>query len=280
MNPLEALAARLAGAGPVVPVLRLAGVIAPGGRLGTGPSLNIERLADPLRRAFAVKGAPAVALIVNSPGGSAVQSHMIARRIRALADEKEKRVLVFVEDVAASGGYMIAVAGDEIFVDPSSILGSIGVVAASFGFQALIEKIGVERRLHTAGTKKAMLDPFLPERPEEVAHLEALQKEIHAKFIALVRERRGKALREDEPDLFSGSFWTGEKAIALGLADAVGDIRSVLRSRYGEKVRLKPMLAERRTLLRRLGIDALAGMPADAMMAVLEERGLWGRYGL
>lgn len=283
MNPIRALVSRLRGDGPVIPVLRLSGVIASSGRLGAGSPLNIERLEAPLKQAFAVKAAPAVALIVNSPGGSAAQSHLIARRIRALAEKHEKRVLVFVEDVAASGGYMIAVAGDEIVVDPSSILGSIGVVAASFGFQGLIERFGVERRVHTAGTRKLMLDPFLPERPDDVAHLEALQQEIHAMFIALVRERRGKLLKEDEPDLFSGAFWTGGRAIALGLADRLGDLGSVLRERYGEKVRLKPILAERRSLLRRFGVDArgaLAGGGFDAMIAAVEERGIWGRYGL
>jgi len=259
-------------------VLRLGGVIAAPGRFGQG--LSLERLERSLVQAFATKAAPAVALVVNSPGGSPVQSHLIYLRIRALAAEHSKAVLVFVEDVAASGGYMIALAGDEIIVDPSSIVGSIGVVSAGFGFQRAIERLGVERRVHTAGTRKAMLDPFLPEEPRDVAHLESLQKEIHDMFVGLVRDRRGKALAEDEPDLFSGSFWTGKKAIALGLADRIGDLDGVLRQRYGDKVRQKPIATERKSLARRLGMRALAEPPFDAMMTAIEERGVWGRYGL
>ncbi len=204
----------------VVPVVRISGAIGAPVRFRQGVSM--ESLAGPLERAFGVRAAPAVALVINSPGGTPVQAHLIYKRIRALADEKQKSVLAFVEDVAASGGYMIALAADEIIVDPSSIVGSIGVVSAGFGFQDLIDRIGVERRVHTAGEKKVMLDPFAPERPEDVARLENLQREIHALFIAMVKERRGARLKDD-PDLFTGAFWTGARGVELGLVDRIGD---------------------------------------------------------
>ena len=197
-----------------VPVVRLQGAImASGGQFH--PALSIGGVASLLEKAFADKRAPAVAIAVNSPGGSAVQSRLIFKRIRSLAEEKDKKVLVFVEDVAASGGYMIAVAGDEIFVDPSSIVGSIGVVSASFGFQEMIRKMGVERRVHTAGKNKATLDPFQPEKKADVEKLKKIQLQIHDVFINLVKERRGTRLADD-PDLFTGAFWAGEKAKGAG----------------------------------------------------------------
>src|SRR3954462_4789863 len=211
----------------VVPVVRLSGVI--GAVTPLRPGLTLAGIAKTLERAFATKHAKAVALVINSPGGSPVQSRQIYLRIRQLAAEKKLPVLVFVEDVAASGGYMIACAGDEIFCDPSSILGSIGVVGGGFGFQELIKKIGVERRLYTSGEHKAMLDPFLPENPDDVARLKAIQREIHDSFIGLVKARRGPALRETEADLFSGAYWTGRRALELGLVDRIGDLRATLR---------------------------------------------------
>jgi signal peptide peptidase SppA len=218
-----------------------------------------------------------------------VQSRLIFRRIRDLAEEKNKRVLVFVEDVAASGGYMIAVAGDEIFADPSSIVGSIGVVSASFGFQDMIRKIGVERRVHTAGRNKAVLDPFQPEKKEDVERLKALQLEVHETFIDLVRERRAGKL-VDDPDLFTGLFWTAKKGVELGLVDQLGDMRSVLKSRYGEKTKLQLVTLPRGLFGRRLGSTASsfggsagAGMAAaatDGLINAIEDRALWSRYGL
>src|SRR5204862_733121 len=228
----EYLPVRLRRDVPVVPVVRLSGVI--GAVTPLRPGLTLAGIAKTLERAFATKHAKAVALVINSPGGSPVQSRQIYLRIRQLAAEKKLPVLVFVEDVAASGGYMIACAGDEIFCDPSSILGSIGVVGGSFGFQELIKKIGVERRLYTAGEHKAMLDPFLPEDPEDVARLKALQREIHAIFIALVKQSRGARLKAADDVLFSGEYWAGDTSVALGLADSIGDLRSTLRERYGE----------------------------------------------
>src|ERR1700753_827882 len=231
---MEFVPARWRRGAAIVPVVRLSGVI--GAVTPLRPGMSLGGVARTLERAFATKKAKAVALVINSPGGSPVQSRQIYLRIRQLASEKNLPVLVFVEDVAASGGYMIACAGDEIFVDPSSILGSIGVVGGSFGFQELIKKIGVERRLYTAGSHKAMLDPFLPENPDDVERLKSIQREIHAIFIALVKGSRGARLKGAEDQLFTGEYWAGESSVALGLADGIGDLRSTLRARYGEKV--------------------------------------------
>jgi signal peptide peptidase SppA len=275
----DLLPERLRKTAPVVPVVRLSGAIGSVTPFRSG--LTLSALAAPLERAFSVKAAPAVAIIVNSPGGAAVQSHLIFQRIRALAEEHGKRVIVAVEDVAASGGYMIAVAGDEIVVDPSSIVGSIGVVSAGFGFQRLIEKIGVERRVHTAGKSKAMLDPFRPEKREDVVRLETLQQDVHAAFIDLVKLRRGTRLTND-PDLFTGAFWSGGAAVKLGLADRVGDLRSVLRDRFGKDVQMKVVSTERSLWRRRLGLASLndeAGI-LDRAIAAIEERLLWNRFGL
>ena len=265
---------------PVIPVVRLSGAIGTVSAFRSG--LSISALEGPLERAFSIKAAPAVALIVNSPGGSAVQSHLIFQRIRRLAEDKGKRVIVAVEDVAASGGYFIALAGDEIIVDESSIVGSIGVVSAGFGFPRLLDKIGVERRVHTAGESKAMLDPFQPEREADVARLLALQQDVHATFIGLVKARRAGKLGDD-PDLFSGAFWSGTRAVSLGLADRVGELRAVLRERYGENVRLRPIAIERSMIRRRLGL-ARSGFPVagllDQLVATVEERLLWNRFGL
>jgi signal peptide peptidase SppA len=233
---------------------------------------------------FAMRNAAAVALAINSPGGSPVQSHLIFRRIRELAEEKKRRVIAFVEDAAASGGYMLACAADEIIADPSSIVGSIGVVGGSFGFDKVMTKIGVERRLYTSGAHKGMLDPFLPENPDDVARLKKLQREIHDDFIALVKSRRGDKLKGADEDLFSGEFWTGRRALDLGLVDSVGELRNTLRARFGEKVVTPLIGAERRLFGRRgSGVErgnfAPAGLAEDIISA-LEARALWARYGL
>ena len=266
-----------------VPVLRLQGTIMAGGSQFR-PSLSLATTAGLIEKAFAVE-APAVAISVNSPGGSPVQSRLIFKRIRDLAAEKNRRVLVFVEDVAASGGYMIALAGDEIIADPSSIVGSIGVVSASFGFPELLKKIGVERRVHTAGQNKSVLDPFKPEKPEDVERLKALQLEVHATFIEMVRERRGSKLKDD-PDLFTGLFWTGKRGLDLGLVDALGDMRGTLKQRYGAKTRLK-LITQPRGLFARFGLFGSKAAPAEIAAAAAagvadaaEERALWSRYGL
>jgi signal peptide peptidase SppA len=279
--------ARLRPGTAVVPVVRLSGLI--GAVTPLRPGMSLAGVARTLERAFAVKNAKAVALVINSPGGSPVQSRQIYLRIRQLAAEKKLPVLVFVEDVAASGGYMIACAGDEIFCDPSSILGSIGVVGGSFGFQELIKKVGVERRLYTAGAHKAMLDPFLPENPEDVARVKALQREIHAIFIALVKQSRGTRLKGTDDVLFTGEYWTGETSVSLGLADAIGDLRSTLRARYGDKV-LTPVIAPSAGLLSGLfgrksagagtlgELDGIGGLP-DELISALESRAIWARFG-
>jgi serine protease SohB len=269
---------------PVVPVVRLSGVIGVSSPLR--PGLMISTAAKTLERAFSVRNARAVALLINSPGGSPSQSHLIYRRIRDLSAEKKIPVIAFVEDIGASGGYMLSCAADEIICDQFSIVGSIGVVGGSFGFAKLMDKVGVERRLYTSGEHKAMLDPFLPEDAGDVKRLKAIQKDIHERFIALVKERRAGKLKGPEKTLFSGEFWTAPKAVELGLADSIGDLRSVLRARYGEKVRTPLISAERSLFGRRLqGVGlaaAFAGQPgfADDLISALETRALWARYGL
>jgi len=273
---------RFRGDRPVVPVVRLTGVV--GFSTPLKPGLTLAGIARTLDRVFAVRNAAAVALSINSPGGSPAQSHLIFRRIRELAEEKQRRVIAFVEDAAASGGYMIACAADEIIADPNSIVGSIGVVGGAFGFDKLIAKIGIERRLYTSGEHKAMLDPFLPENPDDVARLKTLQREIHDDFIALVKSRRGDKLNGPENELFSGEYWTGKRALGLGLVDAIGDLRSTLRARFGEKVYTPLMTAERSLFGRRIwGVGGSAfgqGGLAEDMISALEARALWARYGL
>jgi serine protease SohB len=280
---------RFRGDIPVVPVVRLSGVIGLSSPLR--PGVTIASMARPLERAFNMRNARAVALIINSPGGSPVQSHLIYRRIRQLAEEKKRPVIAFVEDVGASGGYMAACAADEIICDVSSIVGSIGVVGGSFGFPKLMERLGIERRLYTAGEHKASLDPFLPENSEDVERLKALQQEIHQGFIDLVKQSRGARLKGPEKTLFSGEYWSGTKAIELGLADGIGDLRSTLRARFGDKV-VTPLIAAERSLFGRArpgigsggtgGFDPLSygAELAGGIISALEERALWARYGL
>lgn len=286
-NLLQYLPARFRPGTAVVPVVRLSGII--GAVTPLRPGMTLAGVARVLERAFSVRNAKAVALVINSPGGSPVQSRQIYLRIKQLAAEKKLKVLVFVEDVAASGGYMIACAGDEIFCDPSSILGSIGVVGGSFGFQEAIKRLGIERRLYTAGAHKAMLDPFLPENPDDVAKLKALQREIHQIFIALVKESRGARLKGTDDTLFTGEYWAGDSSIALGLADGIGDLRSTLRARYGEKV-LTPVIAQPSGLLSGLlgrkspgagqlsAMESMAGLP-DELISAIETRAIWAKFG-
>ncbi len=267
---------------PKVAVVRLTGAI--GMSQPMGQSMTFAAVAPTLEKAFELKGAKAVAIIVNSPGGAPVQSHLIYQRIRALSEEKKLPVLAFTEDVAASGGYMIACAADEIYADPSSIVGSIGVVSAGFGFDRFIEKHGIERRVHTAGTSKAMLDPFRPEKPEDVEHLKKLQEHIHIFFKGLVRTSRKERLKADEETLFSGSFWAGEEALQLGLIDGIGDVRKITREKFGEKVKLKLFAQAKPSLLGRLfgrgGAAEAALIDPGAVISAIEERALWTRFGL
>src|SRR5690349_8542161 len=233
LGPL--LPARWRGDVPVVPVVRFSGVI--GAAVPLRPGLSLAGTAKVIERAFNMRNARAVAMVINSPGGSPSQSHLIFQRIRQLAAEKKIPVFAFIEDIGASGGYMLACSADEIIADTYSLVGSIGVVGGSFGFEKLIDKLGIERRLYTSGERKAMLDPFLPEKPEDVKRLKAIQKDIHERFIALVKERRGSKLNGAEKTLFSGEFWTADNARELGLIDGIGELRSFLRARFGDKVR-------------------------------------------
>ena len=270
---------------PVVTVVRLAGVIGQSGMFGA--RINMETVGPALQRAFRQPGLKAVALEINSPGGSPAQSALIHNRIRALAAERDVPVMAFVEDVAASGGYWLATAADEIFVDENSILGSIGVVYSGFGLHEAIGKLGVERRLYTAGEKKSLLDPFLAVSPDDLDRLRRLQDGFHDNFKEQIRARRGARLAESDPDLFSGEFWLGRKAIGLGLADGIGDIRSVLRERYGRKVVMRKIGRPRGWLARRLrpglllaGEGEEAGSLAGDLLGAIEARLWWSRYGL
>ncbi len=272
--------------GTVIPVVRLSGAIMNGGSQFR-PALNLATVAPVLEKAFAFKKSPAVALLVNSPGGSPVQSRLIYQRIRDLAAENGKKVYVFVEDVAASGGYMISLAGDEIYADETSIVGSIGVVSGGFGFPELIKKIGVERRVYTSGENKVILDPFKPEKESDIEYLKALQHEIHEVFINMVKARRGGKLADDDT-LFSGLFWTGSRGKALGLIDGLGHMRDVLKREYGDKTRFQLVSGGRSMFGRRVpGVNvssefaAAGGQGAvEALAQTVEEKALWGRFGL
>ena len=269
---------------PVLPVLRLEGAI------GSLPmrrgGLALRSLNETIERAFSFEQAPFVALAVSSPGGSPVQSALLAERIRALAEEKDKKVIAFVEDVAASGGYWIALAADEIFCNAASIIGSIGVVSAGFGFTDALGKLGIERRVHTAGAKKALLDPFRPESEEDLLLLRELQQDIYDIFKEYVRQRRGKVLKIDEDELFSGRVWTGRRAVELGLVDGLASLHDQARERLGDKVRVVTVNRPRSWLRRRLGMDHSAPISGGldgavtAMFAEIEERQLFRRYGL
>ena len=254
---------------PVVAVLRLQGVIAS----GTRGSLSDQALAPLIEKAF-TRGKPAaVALQINSPGGSPVQSSLIGARIRRLSEEKEVPVFAFVEDVAASGGYWLASAADEIYADESSIVGSIGVISAGFGLHDFIGRYGVERRVYTAGKSKSMLDPFRPEKPEDVERLKGILEDLHGNFIGQIKARRGEKL-STETDLFTGEVWLAQKAKALGLIDGVGHVRPVMKERFGDKVKFRPY-GMRRPLLSRLGASAI-----ESTLASVEERAAFAQFGL
>jgi signal peptide peptidase SppA len=263
---------------PVVTHVVLSGAIGIGTPMR--PPLTLKSVNAVLERAFRPKGLAAVAISVNSPGGSPVQSALIHSRIRELAEEKNLPVIVFCEDVAASGGYWLACAGDEIYADESSVVGSIGVISAGFGFVDAIAKLGVERRVHAAGDSKSMLDPFKPERPEDVAHLKSLQADVHQAFKDLVRKRRGRKLNGAESELFSGAFWSGRQAMARGLVDGLGHMHQVLKQRFGEKVVVRNVSPHQGWGLKRLGFGAQVPDFAASALDALETRALWSRFGL
>jgi len=265
---------------PVVSVLRFEGVIMPRQRRG---GLSLASHGAAIDKAFRTSGLVAVAIVVNSPGGSPVQSALLYRRIRQLAEEKNVPVIAFAEDVAASGGYWLALAGDEIFTEETSLIGSIGVISAGFGFQQLLGRLGIERRVHTAGDRKSLLDPFLPEEPSDVARLTELQQDIHQAFKDHVRRRRAGKLDQTDDTLFTGDVLTGRMAMERGLVDGIGELRAVMRARYGDKVRLRPVSAERRRLPFLSRLPFVRGEPESLIAEFadwLESRLLWARFGL
>lgn len=261
---------------PRVNVVRLHGAIGMSQPLRS--SLTAKDLEPQLEKAF-TKNLAAVALTINSPGGSPVQSALIHARIRSLAEEFKVPVYVFCEDVAASGGYWLACAGDEIYADESSIVGSIGVISAGFGFVEAIAKLGVERRVHTSGENKSILDPFQPQKQDDVDRLLSLQKDIHTAFKALVRSRRGNKLKGDEAEMFSGAFWAGRQALELGLIDGIGHMHEVLKQKFGDKLVMKNIVASPGWGLKRLGFGTFAELPAAAI-ETLETRAIWAKFGL
>ena len=259
----------------IINVVRLQGAISAGG-LRSG--LNAKDLEPLLKRAFR-KGVSGVALAINCPGGSPVQSALIAARIRALSAQNKVPVYAFCEDVAASGGYWLACAADEIYADESSIVGSIGVIASGFGFVEAIKKLGVERRVYTAGTSKNILDPFKDEKKEDVARLLELQEDVHEGFKAYVRNRRAGKLKAEETELFTGAFWTGKRGVDLGLVDGLGHMHEVLRRKFGDKVEIAEISAPKGWGLKRLGFGSAIDLP-EAALSALEKRALWSRFGL
>lgn len=262
---------------PLIHVLRLEGAIMPGKSM-RGGNLNMEVLEPALVKAFR-KGVAAVALQINCPGGSPVQSALISERIRALALEHKVPVYAFCEDVAASGGYWLACAADEIHADANSIMGSIGVISMGFGFPQALEKLGIERRVYTAGEAKSINDPFKPEKPDDVKKLQELLEDMHESFKALVRERRKDKLKGEDKELFSGAYWTGAKAKELGLVDGLGHMRAIMRAKFGEKAIFRKIPLQQGWGLRRLGFAQLTDVP-EAALESLETRSLWQRFGL
>ena len=268
---------------PVVAVLRLSGVI---GQIGNPirQGLTAVDLMRSIERAFSLPKLRAVALQVNSPGGSPVQSSLIFKRIRAMAEEKEIPVFAFAEDVAASGGYLLACAADEIYADESSVVGSIGVISSGFGFVELLEKLGVERRVYTEGKNKSMLDPFQKENQQDVKRLKELQGDIYTTFTNIVKSRRGDKLKKPDSKLFTGEFWTGRKSLELGLIDGIGELTSVMQERYGERVKFRPVSEPKSWLKQKFTMwlpqGPNVGSWAGELISAAEERALWGRFGL
>jgi len=259
----------------IIPHIRLSGVIGNVGKFKQG--IDFSGQEEIILKAFSLKKAPCVAITVNSPGGSPVQSHLIYNLIRQQAEKNKKKVIVFAEDVAASGGYLIACAGDEIYANSSSIIGSIGVIYSSFGFTELIKKIGVERRVHTAGKNKSTLDPFLEEKKEDIERLKTIQLDLHRDFINVVEKSRGSKLKKSEIELFSGEFWSGSKAKELGLIDEVGDANQILRKKFGEDVVIKKFEKSKGWLSKKL---SSSNDHIDQFANIIDEKSVWQRYGL
>jgi signal peptide peptidase SppA len=257
-----------------VSVIQLNGIIAP--NMGRRKGLNLHELEKVIEQAFTGNNIQAVALQINSPGGSPVQSEMISLRIRELSEKNNIPVLAFIEDVAASGGYWLACAADEIFASKASIVGSIGVVSSGFGFDKAIEKLGVQRRLYTSGDNKAILDPFLPENKEDVKRLKVIQKELHSQFIAFVKSRRGSKIKDDNKEVFTGAFWSGESGIEIGLIDSFGEMRRVLKERFGNKIKIKEFMPKKKLF----GFSSLLAGAMEMLIFKIEERSILKRFGL
>jgi signal peptide peptidase SppA len=259
-----------------IPTLRLSGVIGQAGFMRSG--LNISSLDQLIDKLFSNKKSPAVALIINSPGGSPTQSSLIAEKIIKKSKQKNKKVMAFVEDVAASGGYWLACASDEIYIDTNSILGSIGVISPGFGFVELIKKIGIERRVYTSGKSKSFLDPFKAAKEDDIERLQSIQEQIHENFIEYVKKRRGsKIIEKDFNEVFSGLFWVGQKAIDLGLADGLGSIYDIIEKKFGKKAKIKFIDQKKSFIQKRLSSSLL---DTDALIQKIEEKTLWSRFGL
>jgi len=259
----------------IIPHLRLSGVIGNVGKFKQG--IDFAGQEEIIKKAFSYKKASAVAVTINSPGGSPVQSHLIYKFIKELAKKNNKKVIVFAEDVAASGGYLIACAGDEIYANSSSIIGSIGVIYSSFGFKELIKKVGIERRVHTAGKNKSTLDPFLEEKSEDIERLKNIQLDLHKDFIKVVEDSRGTKLdKKSGIELFSGEFWSGRKAKELGLIDGIGNADQILKKKFGENVVVKKFEKSKGWLSKKLSSSET---PMDQFINILEERSIWQRYG-
>ena len=259
----------------IISHIKLTGIIGNVGKFRQG--IEYSGQENIIKKAFSVKKAQAVAVTINSPGGSPVQSHLIYKFIREQAKKHKKKVIVFAEDVAASGGYLIACSGDEIYANSSSIIGSIGVIYSSFGFKDLIQKIGVQRRVYTAGKNKSTLDPFLEEKDEDIKRLKNIQLELHQDFIDVVEESRGSKLKKESGiELFSGEFWSGKKAIELGLIDGIGNAEQILREKFGEEVQIKKFEKTKGWLTKKLSTSEVH---ADKLISILEERSIWQRYG-
>ncbi len=261
----------------IIPHVRLTGVIGSAGKFKQGIDLAGQK--EILKKAFSFKKAKHVAISINSPGGSPVQSHLIFSYIRQLAKKNKIKVLIFAEDVAASGGYLISCAGDEIYANSSSIIGSIGVISASFGFKELIKKIGIERRVYTAGKNKSTLDPFVEEKEEDIKRLKSIQLELHADFIKVVEESRGSKLKEPEKNnIFTGEFWTGASALKIGLIDGIGNADQILREKFGDKVIIKNFEKQKGFLAKKL--SSSIQNPIDSFTNMIEEKSMWQKFGL
>ena len=260
----------------IIPHIRLSGIIGSVGKFKQG--LDFVGQKEIIEKAFSVKKAPAIAVSVNSPGGSPVQSHLIYSYIRKQAKKNNKKVLMFAEDVAASGGYLIACAGDEIYANSSSIVGSIGVIYSSFGLQELIKKAGIERRIYTAGKNKSTLDPFVEEKKEDIERLKKIQLELHADFIKVVEDSRSNKIKKDgNPELFTGEFWSGSKALKLGLIDGIGNAEEIIRNKFGEDVVIKKFEKPRSWLNKKL--SGVNENQIDNLLNIIEEKSIWQRYG-